>query len=115
MPNILEIMAYAVTLDLHWEVKIKALDFWDTFISKMLKDQGMIDGGFPNVTFSKENRKIVNLTDVEIKKRLNKVLGQLSDCGCLAVLITAMEDDCDSEVVRVSVEITKKLLGLLKR
>lgn len=110
-----ELMAYSATIDLHWEVKLKALGFWDAVIDEQLKHQGMIDGSFPSVTFSKENRKIVTLTDTEIQKRLNKVLLQLSDCGCLGILISAIQDDCDIEVVKQAVDITKKLLHLTKR
>lgn len=115
MPQIYEMMAYAATLDLHWEVKIRAFEFWDTFITQQLNNQGMIDGAFPTVTFSKENRKIVTLTDTEIHRRLVKVLEQLSECGCLSVLLSAMQDDCDLEVVKVAVDTTKKLVQLLNR
>lgn len=113
--QIYELMAYAATLDLHWEVKIKSLEFWDGVIKEQLKNQGMIDGGFPSVTFSKENRKIVSLTDAEVQRRLNKVLMQLGDCGCLGVLISAMQDDCDLEVVKQAVDITKNLVQLTKQ
>lgn len=110
-----ELMSYSATIDLHWEVKIKALEFWDAVIEERLKHQGKIDGSFPSVTFSKENRKIVTLTDTEVQKRLNKALLQLSNCGCLGVLMSAIQDDCDIEVVKQAVDITKKLLELTKK
>lgn len=113
--QIFELMSYSATIDLHWEVKIKALGFWDAVIEEQLKHQGMIDGSFPSVTFSKENRKIVTLTDTEVQKRLNKALVHLSDCGCLGVLISAIQDDCDIEVVKQAVDITKKLVVLTKQ
>jgi hypothetical protein len=78
-------MAFAAMSDLHWEVKINALQFWEKVIERQMSDQGMIDGVFPSVTFSKENRKIVTLTENEIKLRLNKVLGELGRTRCLQV------------------------------
>jgi hypothetical protein len=79
------VMAYAALSDLHWEVKVNALVFWEKVIERQMSDQGMIDGVFPSVTFSKENRKIVLLTENEIKLRLNKVLGELARIRCLQV------------------------------
>lgn len=35
-------------------------------ISQQLKHQGMIDDTFPTVTFSKEHKKIVTLTNKEV-------------------------------------------------
>ncbi|XP_063917690.1 uncharacterized protein LOC135133272 isoform X10 [Zophobas morio] len=112
---IYETMIYSSTTDLHWEVKVRALNFWDKVIKNHLQNQGMIDGSFPNVTFSKEHRKIVTLTDSEIRKRLLKVLGQLSAIGCLGVLTAAIKDDCDMEVSKTAVKITQKLVDLLKK
>ena len=80
-------MTAAAVLDLHWEVKINALEFWREFIDSHLSDQGMLDGHFPNVTFSKEHRKIVSLNENEIKQRLNKALDELSRQNCLGVWI----------------------------
>lgn len=108
-------MASTATFDLHWEVKVNALDFWDRVISTEMSNQGMIDGAFPTVTFSKEHRKIVTLTEPEIQNRLNKVLLNLSDCGCLGVLLSTMQDNCDLQVARKSVEITKKLSEQLRK
>lgn len=78
-------MATAAVLDLHWEVKVNALQFWRHFIKSHLTDQGMLDGSFPNVTFSKEHRKIVQLNETEIKRRVNKALDDLSKQKCLGV------------------------------
>jgi hypothetical protein len=80
-------MAFAAVSDLHWEVKVNALQFWEKVIERQMSDQGMIDGIFPSVTFSKENRKIVLLTEDEIKLRLNKVLGELARIRCLQVSV----------------------------
>ncbi|XP_018332875.1 uncharacterized protein LOC108742240 isoform X2 [Agrilus planipennis] len=108
------VMYYAATMDLHWEVQVKALGFWQTLIFKQLVNQGMIDGTFPSVTFSKENRKIVTLTEKEIQSRLIKVLHYLSKCGCLAVLLNAMHESSDLAVNKKAVKVTKKLLEVLR-
>lgn len=78
-------MATAAAFDLHWEVKIGALEFWIQFIKSHLSDQGVLDGHFPKVTFSKEHRKIVSLNETEIKRRLNKALDELAKQNCLGV------------------------------
>lgn len=114
-PQIYEMMAFSATLDLHAEVRRKGLLFWQEVIGELLRNQGMIDGSFPNVTFSKENRKIVTLTEIEIKRRLNKVLLQLGETGCLGVLLSALQDDCDLGVVKEAVCITKRFLALLNQ
>ncbi|KAJ8953909.1 hypothetical protein NQ318_019149 [Aromia moschata] len=109
-----DIMTHAATADLHWEVKVNALLFWEKVITFHLTHQGMIDGVFPKVTFSKEHRKIVTLNEHEVRKRLIQVLNQLSETGCLAVLVTAMRDDCDVEVIKAATKITDKFVRLLK-
>lgn len=113
--QIYEMMAFSATLDLQWEVRKRGLQFWNEVIYELLRNQGMIDGSFPNVTFSKEHRKIVTLTDIEIKRRLSKVLLQLSETGCLGVLLSTLQDDCDLEVVKEAVAITNKLVALLNQ
>lgn len=113
MDDIYEAMCAAVTKDLHWEVKTNALDFWAKVILNHLQDQGFIDGKFPTVTFSKENRKIVTLTDKEVKTRLQKVLHKLSLNGCLGAFVSAFNDDCDLEVVKKSLAKTKKVATIL--
>lgn len=113
--EIYQIMATTATIDLHWEVKIKALKFWEEIIWEHLKEQGMIDGSFPEVTFSKERKKIIVLNEDEIKRRLNKVVGELDSIGCLQVLIKAIRDDPDIEVVETAVQITDKFAKLLKK
>lgn len=102
-------MSVAAVLDLHWEVKVNALQFWRQFIKSHLSDQGMLDGIFPTVTFSKEHRKIVSLDDYEVKKRILKALDELAGHNCLGVLLATLEDDSDFQVCKASAEIIKKL------
>lgn len=108
-----EVMCVAAIFDLHWEVKTSALEFWKHFIISHFNDQGMLDGSFPNVTFSKEQRKIVALDENEIKRRLNKALDELARQNCLGVLLVTLKDDSDFEVCKASALIIKKLKTFL--
>jgi BRCA1-associated ATM activator 1 len=74
----------------------------------------MIDGTFPAVTFSKEHKKIITLTDKEIQLRLRKVLNELSLRGTLGILIACLQDS-DLEVVKKSVTVVEKLLRYLNK
>ncbi|XP_077274972.1 integrator complex assembly factor Brat1 [Temnothorax americanus] len=107
--SMLRAMCVAAVFDLHWEVKTNALSFWDHFVKSHLTDQGMLDNCFPNVTFSKEHRKIVALNETEIKRRLNKALDELARQSCLGVLLVTLKDDSDFEVCKVSAAIIGKL------
>ncbi|XP_044733633.1 uncharacterized protein LOC123296236 [Chrysoperla carnea] len=102
-------MSLITLTDLHWEVKINGLEFWRQVICKQLSHQGMIDGTFPDVTFSKENRKIIVLNENEIKNRLYKVLKYLSIHDCLTVLIYCLYDECDITVVNTALSILLKM------
>ncbi|XP_053988394.1 uncharacterized protein LOC128881403 isoform X1 [Hylaeus volcanicus] len=106
-------MSAAAISDLHWEVKTSALEYWKQFIKSHLSDQGVLDGHFPKVTFSKEHRKIVSLNETEIKRRLNKALDELAKQNCLGVLLVTLEDDSDFEVCRTSAGILNKLKSFL--
>lgn len=115
MESIYEALAVAATHDLFWEVKVKAIEFWHYVIKRQLQYQGVIDGTFPSVTFSKENKKIVTLTQKEITLRLTKVLVQLSKFGCLGVLLASLEDQDDVLVVKKGVDVIKSLTEFLDR
>lgn len=106
-------MSIAAVFDLHWEVKANALEYWKHFIKSHLTDQGVLDGSFPNVTFSKEHRKIVALNETEIKRRLNKALDELARQSCLGVLLVTLEDDSDFHVCKKSATIISKLKSFL--
>lgn len=105
-------MAKTAVLDLHWEVKISALEYWNHVITSHLSDQGVLDGHFPKVTFSKEHRKIVSLNETEIKRRLNKALDELAKQNCLGVLLVTLEDS-DFEVCKMAATIINKLKTFL--
>lgn len=115
LESIYEALAIAAIHDLFWEVKVKAIEFWHCVIKRQLQDQGVIDGTFPSVTFSKENKKIVTLTQKEITLRLTKVLVKLSTFGCLGVLLASLDDHDDVLVVKKGVEVIKSLTEFLDK
>lgn len=102
-----------VVNDLHWEVKVEALKAWRSEIRNLLSDEGMIDGIFPPVTFSKEKRKIVKLNEKEINLRFSKILNELSQRGCLGAILKCLNDDCDVAVIREAKSLVKKLVDKL--
>lgn len=112
---IYEALAVAATHDLFWEVKVKAIKFWHCVIQQELQYQGVIDGTFPSVTFSKENKKIVTLTQKEIILRLTKLLVKLSSYGCLGVLLASLTDQDDLLVVKEGVVVIKSLVEFLDK
>ncbi|XP_073998168.1 uncharacterized protein isoform X2 [Rhodnius prolixus] len=99
--------------DLHWEVKISALDFWDAIQEKTFISVGMVDGKFPEVIFSKEKKKIVQITPTEVSLRVNSAMRHLSSNGCLYTLWETLHDDCDIQVQRKSASIIKKLMDVI--
>lgn len=115
LETIYEALAVAATHDLFWEVKVKAIKFWHCVIKQQLQYQGVIDGTFPSVTFSKENKKIVTLTQKEIILRLTKLLVKLSSFGCLGVLLASLEDQDDLLVVKEGVFVIKSLTEFLDK
>jgi hypothetical protein len=107
-----QVMASAVVTDLHWEVKIQAIEYWQHSINQKMSEEGMIDGTFPTVTFSGPKRKIVTLDTKEIQSRLQRILAELSRTRCLAVLLSAVHDP-DLQVARKAAELLSTLQKLL--
>lgn len=93
-------MAQVACLDLYWEAKIGALQFWHHAIVREFSYNGVIDGAFPAVTFSKEHKKIVTLTPKVIESRLNTIFEKLQNCGALGVMLECLNDECDLKVVQ---------------
>lgn len=115
MNTLYSTLAHCVISDLHWEVKVEALRFWELEFKKQFTNQGMIDGTFPTVTFSKEFKKIVTLNEKEIKLRIMKVFRELSQRGCLGVMLKCLQEDCDLEVLKTAVCMVHNLLEQLKK
>ncbi|XP_055371599.1 uncharacterized protein LOC129605721 [Condylostylus longicornis] len=115
-PNkLFSVMAYCAVNDFYWEVKVHALHFWKAVICKQFTNQGMIDGTFPTVTFSKQHKKIVTLTEKEILIRIQRILDDLCKYGILGILLECLQDECDFEVVKETVNLLQKLLDCLNK
>lgn len=107
-------MSYTVAEDVNPTSRKNALQFWKNVMQRELSVEGMIDGVFPEFTFSKDSKRIVVLNEFEVKKRLIKVLHILSETGCLSVLKIALQD-CDTEVRKTAKEIVTEFYDLLKK
>lgn len=110
-----EHMVSSALTDFHWEVQISALNFWKRVICSLLSGQGMLDGNFPPVTFSRETRKIVTLNEAEIQKRLIKILDELASIGCLTVFVTLLHDQTEVCIMDATLTIVQELYDILKR
>ncbi|XP_045771761.1 uncharacterized protein LOC123871822 [Maniola jurtina] len=108
-------MVSAALSDFHWEVQITALKFWKIVIQSFLNDQGMLDGTFPPVTFSRETRKIVSLNDTEIQRRLSKTLDELSSIGCLTVLVKLLHEETEVDIMDAALTLSMELLDTLEK
>lgn len=113
MDHLYSLLCYCTVNDLYWEVKIAGISFWTTFVCRQCAQQGMIDGKFPNVTFSIEHKKIITLNEYEIEIRIKKILNDLSTKGCLGVFLACLNDDCDLQVVKLAIITIQKLLTSL--
>lgn len=107
------VMASTAASDFHWEVKVNALQFWETTIRQQLICQGMVDGRFPEVTFSGSPKRITTLDTREIQNRLKKVLEELARIRCLAILLGSLNDP-DLQVARKTAEILNMVFGHLE-
>lgn len=92
-------MAHIACLDLYWEAKIGALQFWHNAIVHEFNQNGVIDGAFPAVIFSKQQKKIVTLTPKVIEAALNTIFEKLQSRGALGVMLECLSDECDLKVV----------------
>lgn len=110
-----EHMVASALSDFHWEVQLSALKFWKIVLSSLLNDQGMLDGVFPPVTFSRHSRKIVTLNEAEIQRRLMKILDDLASVGFLTVLVKLLHDDTEPEIMESALGLSNELLDILNR
>lgn len=113
--SLYEHMVSAALSDFHWEVQMTALKFWRIVFQSLLTDQGMLDGTFPPVTFSRETRKIVTLNEAEIQRRLIKILEELSSVGLLTVLIKLLHTDTDVDVQECALCLSQELIDILNK
>ncbi|XP_013172446.1 PREDICTED: uncharacterized protein LOC106121356 [Papilio xuthus] len=110
-----ECMLCTALNDFHWEVQLSALRFWKIVIQHHLNAQGMLDGTFPPVTFSKDSRKIVTLNEKEIQKRLQKTLEELASIGCLTVLVKLLQDESEVDIMEAALSISMELYSVLEK
>lgn len=108
-----EHMLSSALSDFYWEVQLSALKFWKCVNKCALSNQGMLDGTFPPVTFSKGSRKIVTLNDTEIQRRLLSTLDELAANGCLTVLVKLLNEDTEVEILESALAISLDLLQIL--
>lgn len=72
------------------EVRLAALEFIRTHLLWCLSKNGMVDGEFPSITFSRG--KIIKLDTEEVKTRVVRVLNWVCRCGYLCVLLASRRD-----------------------
>lgn len=111
--QIYDCISYAVLEDCHKVVKLKALSFWDLVIQKELEHEGMIDGTFPTVTFSKVLKKIITFDDATVEKCILRVLHRLNEIGGLNVLLYIFENANDEELINPAIKYITKIADVL--
>lgn len=116
-PNIIDTlfstMAYLATNDLYYGVKIKAISFWSAYLEELFHNQGALDGKFPKETFSREHKKIVQLTPDQIKRRLSKIISFFSEKGGFGVLLAMLHDESDIEALKACIALIQTLMNRL--
>lgn len=108
-------MVSSALSDFHWEVQHSALKFWKMVYQSFLTDQGMLDGVFPPVTFSRQSRKIVTLNESEIQRRLMQTLDELASIGCLTVFVVLIDDETELDIMDTALTISLELIDILDR
>nr|XP_014273987.2 uncharacterized protein LOC106679378 isoform X2 [Halyomorpha halys] len=113
--KMLDLLSHVTISDLYWEVKKACILFWDSILEKLLTEQGMVDGEFPDHIFSREKRKIIKLTPTEMSLRIVKVFQKLNEYGCLHVLWEVIQNDCDIEVTKEAGKLVTKMFKLIEK
>jgi len=106
---------YCVIGDHHTEVKLNALNFWRREFYRQFSNQGMIDGSFPTVTFSKEQKKIVTLTEKEIQTSIAKVFGEVQQYGYFGILLKCLREETSMEVLEFLIKGVKTMTEKFER
>ncbi|CAH1129831.1 unnamed protein product [Ceutorhynchus assimilis] len=114
--KIYKVMSRVAIQERNADVQEEAVKFWKFVTKRNLELQGMIDDVFPNITFSKEHKKIIRLDDKEICKRIIRALDNMSKTGCLYVYQQVLENsETPTQVFSTTLEIITKLWKLLRR
>lgn len=106
-------MAYLATNDLYYGVKIEAINFWSAYLEELFHNQGALDGKFPKETFSREHKKIVQLTPDQINRRLAKIIAIFSEKGGFGVLLAVLHDESDIEALKACIGLIQSLMNRL--
>uniref|UniRef100_A0A336MLF7 CSON001788 protein n=1 Tax=Culicoides sonorensis TaxID=179676 RepID=A0A336MLF7_CULSO len=116
-PNIIDIlfstMSFLATNDLYYGVKIQAINFWSAYLEELFHNQGALDGKFPKETFSREHKKIVQLTPDQINRRLHKIIDSFSEKGGFGVLLAVLYDENDIEALKSCITLIQTLMNRL--
>lgn len=111
--KIYDCMTYAIMQDSDKQVKLEALSFWNLVIKTELEYEGMVDGAFPENTFSKQYKKIITFDSVTIAMCLLRVLYRLSELGGLNVFLNIFETDNDEDVIKAAIKYITPFADLL--
>lgn len=111
--NIYNSMKRTMMTEKNEQVKIAVMNFWMKVVDIILKKHGMMDGSFPEVTFSKELKRIITFNKQKIRSCLSKALTELSDTGCLATYVFVLKNETDDRVYQVAERHLDKLTDLL--
>ncbi|KAH8295410.1 hypothetical protein KR018_010942 [Drosophila ironensis] len=106
---------YCVVGDHHSEVKMNALEFWRREFYRQFTNQGMIDGVFPTVTFSKEQKKIVTLTEKEIQTSIAKVFAEVQQYGYFGIILKCLREENSYDVLEFLIKGTKIMIEKFER
>lgn len=108
------VLAHAAVKDSSYKVRVNALKYWRIVMCRQFRHQGMVDGRFPTVTFSKERKKIITITQKEIITRIKIVANESSLRGCLGVLLACLKDE-NNEVFQSALAIVDKISGYVEK
>lgn len=113
--NLFDMMLRILKSERHRRVKIALIDFWQKVINVVLKLQGMIDGEFPEATFSKALKRIITFDKPKIKSCLSAALMELGKNGCLAAFMFILRQKNDHEVCEAAEKNLIQLIDLLHK
>ncbi|KAH8383028.1 hypothetical protein KR009_006308 [Drosophila setifemur] len=106
---------YCVVGDHHSTVKRNALEFWRREFYRQFTNQGMIDGAFPTVTFSKEHKKIVTLTEKEIQTSIAKVFADVQQYGYFGIILKCLREENSMDVLELLIKGTTIMVEKFER
>lgn len=113
--KVVSTMIHCAAIDLHWEVRLNALEYWKISLEYCFSQQGMSEGRFPQQIFSTQQKKIITVDEKEIHNRITQGLQVFATNGGLGVLLANLDDTTDIEVMKAVVGIINNLRAKLDR